>query len=456
MLTQTQQSFLERFGITDRGGSGGAATEYDALLSEAEDRLSRVRALPPRAGQLLKDLTGPIAAAVTAARKAAAQGAQDDAVGTLSAQVTLGRKLDREVDTVTEYLREAKGFAARLAETRAQARGHGAAAVEDYLKRLENDDKRRQAAEARGEFDQAIIACEAQEARHAAMMQEAGRATNCNKVRHEIESEIARLESHAPGGGNARPVIATVREMMNDADNFGKSANWVGAALTMRKARTELQLGTRGLELMEKLRPDEEATEFTRAHVQILAHIKALQGLKSGGPIQRELRRIVEMTKDARKALPDENKALHLLNQCRAACIDLTQAVLENGRYASSFKQLFRQRDQLRQVQQDKCAQPEIKRVTKLLREADSLTRRLDFPAAIAQVDAAAKTLQTGLRAAHLYADTVRPARAALARLAQGGDKTAAQSGLNALDEAFRKRDLKRADSLARAALDGG
>ncbi|MEX0350619.1 MAG: hypothetical protein AB3N15_14460 [Paracoccaceae bacterium] len=455
MLTPTQQSFLERFGIAVRGEPGDAASTYDALLAEAEGRLNRVRALPPRAGQLLKDLTAPIATAIAAARKHAAQGAQSDAAAALSAQAALGRKLDREIDDVTEYLREAKGFAARLTETRAQARGHGAAAVEDYLKRLESDDKRRQAAEARGEFDQATIACEAQEARHAAMMQEAERAANCNKVRHEIEAEIERLESRAPGGGNARPVIAAVREMMNDANNFAKSANWVGAALTMRKARTELQLGTRGLDLMDKLRPTEEATEFTRAHGQILAHIKALQGLKSGGPIKRELTRIIEMTKDARKALPDENKALHLLNQSRAACIDLTQAVLDNGRYASSFKQLFRQRDQLRQVQQDKCVQQEIKHVTKLLREADTLTRRLDFPAAIAQVDAAAKTLQTGLQAAHLYVDTVRPARTALARKAQNDDKNAAQSDLAALDAAFRQRDLKRAESLAQTALGG-
>ncbi|WP_372571877.1 hypothetical protein [Ruegeria jejuensis] len=459
MLTQSQQSFLERFGITSSAGSGGrdrAPAEFESLLAEAEGLLNRVRALPPKASQLLKDLTGPIATAVGAARKAAAKGAETEAVATLSEQEALGRKLDREIDDVTEYLSEAKGFAKRLAETRAQARGHGAAAVEDYLKRLESDDKRRQAAEARGAFDQATIACEAQEARHAAMMQEAGRAANCNKVRHEIDAEIARLESQAPGGGNARPVIETVREMMNDADNFAKSSNWVGAALMMRKARTELQIGTRGLDLMDKLRPTEEATEFTRAHVQILAHIKALQGLKTGGPIQRELRRIIEMTKDARKALPDEKKALHLLNQSRAACIDLTQAVLDNGRYASSFKQLFRQRDQLRQVQQDKCAQPEIKQVTKLLREADTLTRRLDFPAAIAQVDAATKTLQTGLQAAHLYTDAVRPARVALARQARNGDKKVAQSDLAALDAAFRQRDLRRAESLARTALDGG
>ncbi|MEM7317883.1 MAG: hypothetical protein AAF408_02555, partial [Pseudomonadota bacterium] len=141
------------------------------------------------------------------------------------------------------------------------------------------------------------------------------------------------------------------------------------------------------------------------------------------------------------------------LQTARSAAIEMTEGMLEDGKVLSSFQQVMRQRAELKKVNRDRCVQPELKRLNTAIWEAEEQERRNDFVAALEQLDIAGKAAAEGNAAARVYEEFVAPARRAVAQIARDGDRAEAEQKLATLDQAFRDRDLRACESLAREAL---
>lgn len=457
MLNAAQKAFVDKFDLASGAPDAPAPDDksgFEELLEESEKLVARARSKSPLVAKLLSKTISVVSAAVAESKKQAASGDKASAAKTLQQQAGAARALDRDIDTAVLYATEQRKFATRLSQTRHHRRTGGAIAIEEYLQRMEADEKRRQTAETRGDIRQALAACEAQDHRHTAMMMEAARGVEFTRLQTEIETEISRLESQAPGGGKAAPVIAEVREMMNDAGNFTKSDNWVGATLMLRKARTELKVGTKGLELVDKLVPEEAPKDFNKAYAQVTATITGLRKLPAARGFKRELADCVEQTRAARAALPDEAAAMQQLNSARRTCAELSTKLLEGGKYTSTVRQVMDQRKKLLRAQQDKCAQPEAVRAGRMLKEANKKAQGKDFAAAMDLLDKATGELRAGHKISQLYSRFVAPARIAIAKQLRSNSGDDPKARLTELDVAFRNRDLKASETLARTALE--
>lgn len=458
MLTKEQAAFLERFGLKagdSQESQGKDNTGFESMLRKAQHLQSRLSSMTSRGAALLKPRTTQLSAGITAAEQAAESGDPEKAATLLSGLDTLMRELDRDMDYVSDYVAEDQKFQKRLQEARVHRRGGGALAIQDYLDRLTEEEERRKKAEAKEDFREALAACDASDHMHTAMMQDAKRGVEFAALQTELETEIKRLEQQAPGGGTAKPVIDEVREMMKDADNFIKSDNWVGAVIMMRKARMELRVGTKGLELSEQLGPLEETDDFDAVYRQVLNVVKQLQSMKAAGPFRRELANCLELTRDAQAAMPDRTEALRLLSEARQKCGRISGEILLNGRLTGSVKQLLSQRDDMAKHKDSRCVTSEIQASARKLKEADQKAKAHEFDDALKRVDEAAEQIRVGHAALRLYVAKVGPARQAIARAAKHKRGNANwQQMLDNLDAAFAARDLRQAEQHANAALD--
>lgn len=453
MLTDTQRAFLNKVGIyasdadPDMPDSAGIA----ARLEKLEQILRHARSLPPAGAALVQSRVSVLEHATSQARAEMSAGDARGAERRIAREADTARALAREIAEVTRYLAEARKFQTRLAETRAHLKTGGAIAIKDYLGRLEADERRRAEAESRGDVGQALTACEAQDHRHDAMMAEAARGIECTRLEAEIDAEIARLEAQSPGGRLVLTVVEDIRGMMSDALNFTKSDNWVAAVLMLRKARIELALRLRGLELEQLMTADGGDADAALAGLRsAIDRLRKLPGARRFGA---ELRACADRLKQAHAAIPDRSAAGDLLAEAQRMTTSLADTMIQGDRCAGAVRGVADEAKSLGRLNSDGCASPELKRAALQLRAAEAFAHDRKFSEALAALDAASQDVQSGLDVVRLYTGLVAPARRALSgKAGQNGDEQQEQA-LARLDAAFGARDLAGSAALAREVL---
>lgn len=441
-FSPAQISFLERFVLSRPiKAAKGPDPKKRAMLEKLHKRLG---ALPPQGAAIVADRKRAIDKAHVALGGPDAADALDDVAPEFG-------PLTRDLKILDTYLAEVRGFEARLSEARSRMGGDGGIAIEDYVKRLEEDDQRRLASEKRGDIRMALVAIESQDNRHAAMMQEANRGRDYLIVKKEIESEIAAMRSKAPEGGDAKPAILKTEEMMEDALNFTKSGNWVGAVTMLRKARTSLRVETKGLDLTRKLDTMEPPRDFERGHARCLAMIKTLHKAPGSKAFRKELRAATELCGQANAVLPDMATAQDLLKRGFDTCKTLSRDILAHSVYDEAAKEAAKERKRLNAVNQDKCIARELKDIDQHLIKARKAAKAKRYPNAMDGLEKAGLAIAEAQMAAALYLSDVGPARKATAAFVKGGgDRDQAEALFQRMTEAYGKRDLAAAEKLSR------
>ncbi len=453
-LTPAQQSFLEKFVAKPQPVTDAPAAEsktYGRLLTQAEDLKSRLESLSPKGKALMAEGTRMVKEALEAARKAAGEGDKVGAEKALTRMRPEMRTLSTSIPLVQTYVDEAKKFQMRLQQAQARVGGQGGIAITDYINRLKEDDQRRQAAEGRGDIRMALVACEARDHLHDAKMQDADRGAEFVALTNEIKAEFTRLEHLAPGGGDAKDVIAEVRDMMDSAEGFAQGGNWVGAVMVMRNARTELRVGTSGLELAQKLSGAGKGEDFDTAYRGFLTLFKGLSKTKGIASFAAELRQANALADEARAAMPDVARARELLEQALRACNDLVRPLVLQAQYQAKMKDVMAQRQAMAGLNEDGCIDAELRAAAAAIKSAADHAKSKAFKPALSDLDAAETHLRDANAAGQIYAELVRDGRKSIAlklqRLATEDDDAETKELRTLFDQisaAFEARNLNR------------
>lgn len=455
-LSPQQRHFLETYVLK-------SALPEEIPLDQADMRmvsgvLSRLNSLPPAGATLLGTRKAKLTAGLAEVRERQSKGDMSGAATRLSQTAALARDIGRDIGLVRTYVGEKQAFAQRLSEAQSRVGGNGGIAIEDYVTRLREDDQRRATAEKRGDIRMALVACNAQEHRHDAMMQDADRGKEFVDLRAALQAEIDRLSQIAGDGGYAKPAIERAVEAMEDAVNFTKSGNWVGAVMLMRKAKNALKVDVASLDMMSKLDDTDQDADFDTAHTRCLKLLAGYKRMPSAKLLKRELFDVASKIAAAKQALPDMEMAHDLISTAQKSAADLGKLLVSAARYKSAAEAAAAQRKSLGKMNIDKCIASELSQVDALLKTVSKKANRHDF-------DAAEKTLaeiQTALGQAHdaasLYSETIRTSRRAVAQTIRSKDLDEAQKGklvsiFDDMAKAFDSRNLREAERLAQEAL---
>lgn len=456
-LTPEQSAFLEGFVLDSAPAAPTGDKRFPGLLRAAQGLQARIAKLPGAAQTLLQAKTAELDTKLSAAQQQDKDGDTARAADTLASAEPVMRSLRQDMKLATTYANEAAKFQTRLAAARSRLGGDGGIAIADYIERLEADDQRRAAAEARGDLRMALTACEAMDNIHDAKMQDADRGREFLTLKSAIETGIAQLEQRAATPETVQPLIADIREMMNDAENFTKSDNWVGAVIMMRNARTELKVGAASLDLSQTLEAAGRDPDFDTAYGEIQALIQQIGKMRGARDFAGALREAMDLADSARALLPDSDAARAELDRAKQQCDATARLILQNDRAQSALSAALSQHKALAGLNTDKCIQQEVKTAGRLIKDAATQAKAHKFDTALETLNQAENRMAAGVAAAQVYGTDIRASRMAIARALKSDPDQDNAEDLKSLfaqiSQAYDQRDIGTSQRLSRQAI---
>jgi hypothetical protein len=457
-LTPEQSAFLEDFVLDAAPAAAAADKRFPALLKAAQALQARIAKLPTAAQTLLQAKTAELDTKLTQAQQQARDGNADQAADALTVAEPVMRELRRDMKLAATYATEAAKFQTRLATARSRKGGDGGIAIADYIERLETDDQRRAAAEARGDLRMALTACEAMDNIHDAKMQDADRGREFLTLKTNVETAITQIEHQAAAPETVQPLVAEIREMINDATNFTKSDNWVGAVIMMRNARTEFKVGSAALDLSQKLDAAGQDPDFDKASENTQALIGQIGGMRGANAFAGQLREASDLTASARALLPDTDAARAELDRANQLCNDVAQLILQQNRVQSVLRSTLTQHKALTGLNAEKCIQKEVKATARLIKNAAKQVTAQKFDAALDTLKQADTQIAAGIAAGQAYGSDIKSGRLAIARTMQTDPDQDIAGELKSLfaqiTKSYDQRDIQTSQRLSRQAMD--